>query len=181
MKPKEQVHPSKQTVKEIGHDILPIYTAVSGIKGDSWLKTDEIGYGNPFVWIILLGPFLIYVSILLGLRAQKKSEAAIGIQRARKAAGVFLKACRHEEKDANGMTMAIRDYINDRFQLSLGSLTPADVPGLLMTKGVREHTAVRLQEVLAQLEGRIYTGRESACGPAHQDILEIIKQIEKEI
>ncbi len=180
-KPKEPVHPSKQTVKEIGHDILPIYTAVSSIKGGSWLKTDEIGLGNLFVWIILLGPFLVYISVLMVLRAQKKSDTAIGAQRARKAAGVFLKACRHEEKDANGMMTAIRDYINDRFQLSLGSVTPADVPGLLTAKGVREHTALRLQEVLAQLEGRIYTGRESECGPVHQDILEIIKQIEKEI
>ena len=180
-KPKGQGGASKQTVEEIGHDILPIYTAMSGIKGGSWFQTDEIGPRNPVVWVILLGPLLIYVGVFLGMRVQKKSDRAIGAQRAKKAAGVFLKECRREEKDANGMLTAIRDYINDRFSLSLGSLMPADVPGLLKAKGVREDTAVRLREVLEQLEGRIYTGQEPACGSVYQDILEIIKQIEKEI
>ena len=54
---------------------------------------------------------------------------------------------------------AVRDYINDRFHLSLGSLTPADVPKLLESKGVDPHTAESLRDVLAELEGRIYTGR----------------------
>jgi hypothetical protein len=60
-------------------------------------------------------------------------------------------------------------------------LTPAEVPALLVEKGVRPDTAKRLQNVLAELEGRIYRGEEASCGSASQQILEIIKRIEKEL
>jgi len=63
----------------------------------------------------------------------------------------------------------------------LGSLTPADVPKLLMAEGVHPDTADRLRNVLEELESRIYTGGEATCGSASRDILEIIKQIEKEL
>ena len=79
------------------------------------------------------------------------------------------------------MMTAVRDYMNDRFQLSLGSLTPTDVPKLLMEQGVHPGTADRLRNVLEELEIRIYTGGETTCASTSRDILEIIKQIEKEL
>ncbi|MCF8128114.1 MAG: BatD family protein [Deltaproteobacteria bacterium] len=172
---------AKKEVKEIGHDILPIYTSISGLKNDGWLPSKIINPGNWVCWAILLAPFGVYGLILLGLRFNRKSDTAINAQRARKAAQVFLKECRRGEKDANGMMTAVRDYINDRFELSLGALTPADVPKLLMEKGVSPSTAKSLSDVLEELEGRIYTGGEASCGSAFTSILEIIKRIEKEL
>lgn len=180
-KSKDPSKPAKQEVKEIGHDILPIYTSISGLKDDGWLSSKAMGPGNLFCWAILMAPFLIYGAVFLGLRLNRKSDQAIYAQRARKAAHVFLKECRRDHKDANGMMTAVRDYMNDRFQLSLGSLTPAHVPKLLMEKGVHPDTADRLRNVLEELEGRIYTGGEATCDSASRDILGIIKQIEKEL
>ena len=180
-KSKDPLKPAKQAVKEIGHDILPIYTSISGLRDDGWLSSKVMGPGNLFCWAILVAPFLVLGMVFLGLRLNKKSDQAIYAQRARKAAHVFLKECRRDHKDANGMMTAVRDYINDRFELSLGSLTPADVPKLLMAEGVHPDTADRLRNVLEELESRIYTGGEATCGSASRDILEIIKQIEKEL
>ncbi len=180
-KSKDPSKPAKQEVKEIGHDILPIYTSISGLKDDGWLSSKAMGPGNLFCWAILMAPFLVLGMVFLGLRLNRKSDQAIYAQRARKAAHVFLKECRRDHKDANGMMTAVRDYMNDRFQLSLGSLTPAHVPELLMEKGVHPDTADKLRKVLEELEGRIYTGGEATCDSASRDILGIIKQIEKEL
>lgn len=172
---------AKQEVKEIGHDILPIYTSTSGLKADGWFSPKAMGPGNPLCWAILMMPFLFYGVVFLGLRLNRKSDQALYVQRAKKAAHVFQKECRGGEKDANGLMTAVRDYMNDRFQLSLGSLTPADVSKLLMEKGVHPDTASRLRDVLGDLEGRIYTGGEATCGSASLSIMEIIKKIEKEL
>ncbi len=180
-KSKDPSKPAKQEVKEIGHDILPIYTSISGLEDDGWLSSKAMGPGNLFCWAILMAPFLVLGMVFLGLRLSRKSDQAIYAQRARKAVHVFLKECRRDHKDANGMMTAVRDYMNDRFQLSLGSLTPAHVPKLLMEKGVHPDTADRLRKVLEELEGRIYTGGEATCDSASRDILGIIKQIEKEL
>ena len=180
-KSKDPSKPAKQEVKEIGHDILPIYTSISGLKDDGWLSSKAMGPGNLFCWAILVAPFLVLGMAFLGLRLNRKSDQSIYAQRARKAAHVFLKECRRDQKDANGMMTAVRDYMNDRFQLSLGSLTPGHVPKLLMEKGVRPDTADRLRKVLEELEGRIYTGGKGTCDSASRDIPGIIKQIEKEL
>ncbi len=173
--------PAKKEVEEIGHDILPIYTSISGLKNDVWFSSKETGTGNWICWAILLVPLLVYGLVFLGLRFNRKTDAAIYAQRARKAAQVFLKECRRREKDANGMMTAVRDYINDRFELSLGALIPSDVSKLLMEKGVSRSTAKSLSDVLEELEGRIYTGGEASCGSASENILEIIKRLEKEL
>ena len=180
-KSKETAPFAKQEVKEIGHDILPIHTSTSGLKSDGWFSPKTMGPGNPLCWAILVVPFLFYAMVFLGLRLNRKSDQTLYAQRARKAAHVFLKECRGDKKDANGLMIAVRDYMNDRFQLSLGALTPADVSKLLMEKGVSPDTARSLRDVLGDLEGRIYTGGEASCGSASRKILEIIKQIEKEL
>ena len=180
-KAKDSANHSKQAVKEIGHDLLPIYTSTSGLRNNGWVSSKSMGPENPYAWAVLAVPFLVYGAVFFGLRFNKKSDQAIYAQRARKAAQNFMKECRREKKDANGMMIAVRDYINDRFQLSIGSLTPADVPMLLVERGVAPRTADRLRNVLEELEGRIYTGGEATCGSATQAIVEIIKQMEKEL
>ena len=164
--------PAKQEVKEIGHDILPVYTAISELRDDGWFSIKTVNPGRPLCWVILLGPLLVYGVVFLGLRLNRKSERAVYAQRAKKAARIFQRECRRGEMDADRMIIAVRDYINDRFQLSVGSLTPAEVPALLVEKGVQPHTAESLRNVLAELEGRIYTGGEATCGSASQRILE---------
>jgi len=177
----ETAKPAKKEVQEIGHDILPIYTSISGLKNDGWLPSKKINPGNWVCWTILLAPFWVYGLFFLGLRLKRKSKEAVHAQKARKAAQVFLKECRRGEKDANGMMTNLRDYINDRFESSFASLTPADVPKLLVAKGVSRSTAKSLSDVLEEIESRIYTGGEASCGLATDSILEIIKRIEKEL
>ncbi len=180
-KSNESSKPAKKEVEEIGHDILPVFTSISGLKNDGLLPSKKVNPGNWVCWAILLVPFLLYGLVFAGLRLGKKSDGAVQAQKARKAVKVFLRECRGGEQDADGMMTAVRDYINDRFELNLGSLTPADVPRLLVGKGVSPGTAKRLSQVLEELEGRIYAGGEATRGPATDGILEIIKRIEKEL
>ena len=114
---KDSANHSKQAVKELGHDILPIYMSTSGLSNNGWLSSKSMGPENPYAWIVLAAPFLVYGAVFFGLRFNKKSDQAIYAQRARKAAQNFMKECRCDKTDANGIMIAVRDYINDRFSV----------------------------------------------------------------
>ncbi len=171
----------KREVKEIGHDILPIRTSTADIKINKWFSTKKMTSQHLLRWVVLLVPLLVYGGVLLVLQYHKKSGQAIYAQRARRAAGNFMRECPQSEEDADGMMTAVREYINNRFQLSMGSLTPDEVPGLLVEKGVEPHTAKDLQTALEELEALIYADGEATCGALGRRISEIIKRIEKEL
>jgi hypothetical protein len=167
---------AKKGVEEIGHDILPLHTSVRNLQARSAIMS-----GGLFVWLTLLLPFVLYVSTFLGLRLKKRSVRALPAQRAKKAAKNLVRQCRQGRDDANCLSLWIRDYFNDRFGLTLASLTPEDAADVLASKGVGPGTAQKLRAILIELENTVYTGQTRTEDRMNDEIPRLIKEIEREI
>lgn len=167
---------AKQEVKELGHDILPLHTSVRNLEARSLIMSEGL-----FLWLTLLLPFLLYVSTFLGLRLKKRSVRTMPVHRAKRAAKNLVRQCRQGREDANSLSLCIRDYFNDRFGLTLASLTPEDAAGILASKGVDSDTSQKLRAILIELENNIYTGQTRGVGRMNTEIPRLIKEIEREI
>ena len=71
-KTKDSANHSKQAVKEIGHDILPIYTSTSGLRNNGWLSSKSMGPENLYAWVVLAVPFLVYGAVFFRVALQQK-------------------------------------------------------------------------------------------------------------
>lgn len=166
----------KQEVKELGQDILPVHTSIKDLHPGA-----RTGIGGMAFWAILIIPFFAYAVTFFILKFHRKTTVSVAAARARKAAKVLIQECHKGELSSNHLTSAIRRYLNDRFNLSLGSLTSDEAVDILASRGVNVKTSERLRRTLQELEDAIYTGKGQE--PCHMggDIPELIKQIEKEI
>ena len=167
---------AKQAVKELGRDILPIHTFIKDLTAGSRFKTGGIGS-----WIILLVPFLLYLAAFGGLKIGKKSEKSLTALKSKKAAKNLIHQCRQKNISSNQNALLIRDYLNNRFALSLGSLTPQEAAPILLTNGVSPATAQKLRDILQNIEDLVYTGKKDDPRGKGEDLPGLIRQIEKEI
>jgi len=168
--------PSKQEVKEVGSDILPIHTSLRVLTARAWTRP-----GGLFLWLVLLLPFLVYAATFSGLRLRNRSARSLSAVKAKKAAKILIRQCRHKGIGSSDLVQCIRNYLNDRFGLSLGTFTSGEAYEVLRSKGVKHDTAQELREMLKRVENDIYTGRGQETCDAAQDIPKLVKQIEKEI
>ena len=74
----------------------------------------------------------------------------------------------------------VREYLNNRFSLSYGALTPQEAFEILTSQGVDKKTAERMQIIMQQLENAEYTGQGREAAAADTDLVPLIKRIEKE-
>jgi len=167
---------AKQGIKELGHDILPLHTSVRNLEARSSIMS-----GGLFLWLTLLLPFVLYLSTFLGLRLKRRSVRAMPVHRAKRAAKNLVRQCRQGGDDANCLSLWIRDYFNDRFGLTLASLTPEDAADILASKGVGPGTAQKLRAILIELENTVYTGQTRTADRMNDEIPRLIKEIEREI
>ena len=167
---------AKKAVKEIGHDILPVHTSVKGIDRVShWRPGGVAFYG------VLLFPLLVYGGTLCGLKIGRKSTASMNAAKAKRAAKGFIRQCRQGDLVSNDLISFITGYFNDRFGLSLGSLTPDEAAGILESRGVSVETTGKMRHVMQALEDAIYTGKGHDSCEIGEDIPKLIRQMEKEI
>ena len=97
------------------------------------------------------------------------------------AAKTLVKKCRQGKLKANDLSLAVRDYFNDRFDLSLGALTADEARDFLTKKGVSLKTANKLRKILRNLEDAVYMGSGEHYCDLGEDMPALIKTIEKEI
>jgi len=168
--------PSKQAVKELGRDILPVHASIKDLGPEF-----EVRPGGLVFWVLTLAPVLAYALTFCGMRFRKKSAGAVAATRAKKAANTIVRKCRHGQVRPSDLALHIRDYLNDRFGLSLGSLTPGEGAEILKSNGVSLNTAEKLRAVLERLEDAVYTGKGHEACDIGENIPKLIKQIEKEI
>jgi hypothetical protein len=166
----------KQEVKELGHDILPGHTSIKDLHSGT-----RSGIGGLVFWLILIIPLFAYAATFLIQRFHRKTTVSMTAARARKAAKTLIQQCRKGEFSSNDLTSSIRRYLNERFDLSLGSLTPDEAADIVGSRGVSATTAERLRTALQELEDAIYTGKGQEPCDMGGDIPKLIKQIEKEI
>ena len=177
--PGRQAGTVKQEVKELGHDILPVHTSLKNLGSDPSRQP-----GGLFALIILAAPLLAYAVVFVVLRVQHKALQSNGAGRARKAAKKFSKRLQREEFDLMEFGAAFREYLNERFTLSLGVLTPLEAARVLEDQGVGPETIARIKELLLRVEDEMYSGRQEGRLFSEQDLREIprlIGQIEKDV
>ncbi len=168
--------PAKQAVKELGHDILPVHTSVKVLAGNRGPWPDQV-----FFWLVLIAPAFVYLATFWGVKFRSKSDMSVAAAKAKKAAKKLTRRCRQGSRSASALALGIRDYLNDRFGLSLGSLTPNEGAEILESNGVSTDTAQELRVVLQTIEDAVYTGKGHRSSDIHEDIPNLVRQIEKEI
>jgi BatD DUF11 like domain len=175
---KEQTHEgtAKKAVKEIGHDILPVHASIKDLATGSRERPGDLVF-----WVILLLPLFVYGGTLCGLKIGRKSTASMTAAKAKKAAKDFIRQCRRDDLGSNDLISFITGYFNDRFGLSLGSLTPNEAAGILESNNVSPETTGKMKNVIQILEDAVYTGKGHDSCEIGQDIPKLIKQMEKEI
>ncbi len=166
----------KEEVKELGSDILPIHGSVKGLEPGFYLY-----HGSLLFWMVLLLPVFIYLAFFWGMKFHNKSSTTIAVTKAKKAAKTFTKKFRRGNINSSELALLIRDYLNDRFGLPIGSLTSDEAVVILESKGVSLDTAQKLQIILKRLEDTIYSGKGDELCDIEEDIPKLVKQIEKEI
>ncbi|MBW1670981.1 MAG: protein BatD [Deltaproteobacteria bacterium] len=168
--------PVKKAVKELGHDILPIHASIKDIGKGSLIRP-----GGLVFWFVFIGPFFIYAVAFLGLKLRKRSGGSIALLTAKKAAKKFIKKCRQDGLSSNDLALCFRNYLNERFGLSLGSLTSEEAAEILKSEGVSLDTAQKIQAILKGLEDAVYTGKGQNACELREEASQLVRQIEKEI
>jgi len=167
---------AKKAVKEIGHDILPVHTSIKDLASGSRARP-----GGLVLWVVLLLPLFVYGGTLCGLKIGRKSTASMTAAKAKKAAKDFIRQCRRDDLSSNDLISFITDYFNDRFGLTLGSLTPDEAVEIMESKGVSPETTGKMKNVIKTLEDSVYTGKGHANCEMGENIPKLIRQMEKEI
>jgi hypothetical protein len=166
---------AKQTIRELGRDIFPVHSAMQNFKTDNLLQLERWLF-----WALLGLPFALYLGTLVGMKLRRHSRAGQSDMMAKKAARAFYKQYRKRELAAGKLLQLIRDYLNSRFGLSYGSLTPQESVKILISQGVGADTAEKLQNIMLQLENAEYTGQGMEAAAIDSDLVPLIKRIEKE-
>jgi hypothetical protein len=105
----------------------------------------------------------------------------LAVLKSKKALRQFSKRCGRGGISAVEMINAIRDYLNDRLNLSLGLLTSGEAYDLLSSQGVRHETALKVKETIKELEDTVYTGRGQDECRIVEDIKQLICLIDREV
>ena len=166
----------KQAVKEIGRDIFPVHTALQNFKTAERLQLEG------WLFFAVLGaPIIFYLGVLGSLKLRRQSSAGKADMMAKRAAREFDKQYRNGGLTYGELLQLLRDYMNNRFGLSYGSLTAQEAVGILISKKVGHDTAEKMQNSIQHLENAVYTGKGHQTASIEEDLARLVKRIEKEI
>jgi hypothetical protein len=168
--------PIKQEIKELGKDILPIHTAMRDLS----VSYRPVMQGWLF-WLALVGPFSAYMMVFCALKLRKRSPELLAQSGPKKALKELMKQCRQDELRYTHLMDVVRDYLNNRFNLSIGLLTADETESVLREEGVGSETAERMGSLVRKLEDAVYTGKGQEHTDLGKDVSELVKTIEKEI
>jgi len=88
--------------------------------------------------------------------------------------------CRRDEMSHNDLINGVKDYLNSRFNLSIGVLTSDETVKILLAQGVRSNTAENLRALIRKLEDAVYTGKGHEKTDMAKGLHSVVKEIEKE-
>ncbi len=165
----------KSEVKELGRDILPIHTDAGDMRqGFSAMRNVLV------TSIILLIPPVVWLAIALIVRRRKWGIRNEGAIKARKAADAFCSSITGQKLSANQSIEAVRIFINDRFNLSYGIITPEEAYSIITDRGATQADAVELKRALSDLQQSVYTGQGDMPAKTGIDLARLIKRIDRE-
>ncbi len=165
----------KKEVAQIGRDILPVHTSMK-----DFLKSAQLRPKGRSFWTLLLIPCLAYLGALGFQKLKRQTRVSRIESKSKRAAGAFRKKCRRGNPDASDLILCIRDYMNDRFGLSLGALTSDEAVEILTTGGASKESVERMRGILQELEDTVYTGKGRRPFEDTGKIEKLILRIDKE-
>jgi hypothetical protein len=164
----------KKEIQQIGMDILPIHMSAGNLS----IPYQALSTGWLF-WVVLFGPFSIYLMLLGGIRLARRSPARMARFRSKNAFRQLSQRCRQNTISCADLIDAFRDYLNGRFNLSIGTLTPDEAEKLLQARGVATDTAKKIRTLIQRLESAVYAGNDGNPVDATTDLLRLAKTLEK--
>jgi hypothetical protein len=165
----------KKEIQQIGNDILPIHMSAGNLSVP--YRTLSKGW---LFWMALFGPFSIYLMLWGGIKLGKRSPDRIRQARSKHAFRTLSKRCRQDIAGCSDLIDAFREYLNRRFNLSIGTLTPAETEKLLRAKGAAADTTQTIGTFIQQLENAVYAGDDTKPADAATELLGLVKRLEKE-
>ncbi len=168
---------SKQDITLIGKDIFPVHTSVDPVKE---LRQQE--FFNQIFILLLFAPPFIFLALLAGRKLFKNNNKNRLNIRSRNAGKNFLKKVRAQDLSPEEIHAAVLNYLNTRFLLKGGLLTPDEVYALLINKGASPETASMLKNSIAQIESIIFTGEKSnSLAQIRDELTGILKSVDQEV
>ena len=165
----------KKEIQQIGKDILPIHMSAGNLS----IPFQALSTGWLF-WIVLFGPFSIYLMLLGGMKLRRHSPERMARFRSKNAFKKLSKQCRQDSPSCADLIDAFREYLNGRFNLSVGTLTPDEAEKLLRANGVSTDTVKKIRTLIQQLENAVYAGDDNKPADATAYLLRLFKTLEKE-
>ncbi|MCK5507695.1 MAG: protein BatD [Desulfobacterales bacterium] len=168
---------SKQDITQIGKDIFPVHTSVDPLKG---LRQQK--FFNQIFILLLLAPSFIFLALLTGQKLFKNNKKNGLNIRSRNAGKNFLKKVRGRDLSPEEIHAAVLNYLNTRFLLKGGLLTPNEVYDLLINHRASPETASMLKNSIEQIESIIFTGEKSnSLAQIQNELTEILKSVDREV
>ena len=165
----------KKEIQQLGNDILPIHMSAGNLS----VPYQALSKGWLF-WIALFGPFSIYLMLWGGIKLGKRSPDRIRRARSKNAFRTLSKRCRQDIAGCSDLIDAFREYLNNRFNLSIGTLTPDETEKLLQAKGAAVDTTQKIGTFIQRLENAVYAGDDTKPTNAATELLGLVKRLEKE-
>jgi hypothetical protein len=172
------ITPTKQAVKVIGKDILPIHSSLDALRNQDF---------NPFTmfYCLLLAIPMVGYGAGLGIKRRKDRLANDqGFVRSSKAMGKFDKAQKevasHLEDGASEeccrlISRAFKEYLGDKIDVVGSALTPQEAEGKLRERKIDQHLAQEVRMFLEVLEKAQF----STAAQVVQEREELLKRARK--
>jgi len=165
----------KSEVRELGRDILPIHTDAGYMRQGFNVMKNTL-----YASIILLIPPIAWLAVAAFVRRRNWGMKHEGVIKAKKAADVFCSSLTGHNLSANLTIEAIRIFINNRFGLSYGIITPEEAYDILPDRGGGQTDAGDLRKALSELQQSVYTGKGDMPAKTEIDLCRLIRRIDRE-
>ena len=165
----------KKEIQQIGNDILPIHMSAGNLS----VPYQTLAKGWLF-WMALFGPFSIYLMLWGGIKLSQRSPDRIKQSRSKRAFKKLSKRCRQDIAGCSDLIDAFREYLNRRFNLSIGTLTPDEAERILRAKGIAADTTQKICALIQRLENAVYAGDNAKPKDATTELLGLVRRLEKE-
>jgi len=173
----QSLPPVKKEVKFFQRDILPVHDHADALQVNSYYRLSQWQR-----WILFLFPPFVYLLVVVFFF--RKTRLKIEKLTAKKALVQFYKKLNklHSPKNVSEMLKLFYQFLNQRLQLSGGTLTPDESQEILATAGVVTELANETKLLLSKLEASVYTGQsDQDIDILEESIRELAKKLDKGI
>jgi hypothetical protein len=181
------ITPSKRGLKETENDIRYIKSGDLGLQ-----RTEDEFFSSPLHYALLVGPALLFLGGIIGVRQRIKANSDMAGMKQRKAARMAKKQLAAAEKYMqanrkdeffNEVLNALNRYISDKLGLPVADLSKERISDMLLQRNVSEQTRIQLIDTLNTCEYAKYapSAVTGDLKKVYNDTVELISQLENQI